>query len=98
MIDLNRSRLPHQYEVTVGFSRVTVTGVTPEDVIQEARRALCATAPAIRRDLPPRNQSLPSRAPARQGVTCGPGDETSDRGHGLHVARQLPERARKGKK
>jgi hypothetical protein len=47
MIDLNRSRLPSQFEVTVGFARVTVTGVTREDAIQQARRALCREMPRL---------------------------------------------------
>ncbi len=47
MIDLNRSRLPCQFEVSVGHSRVTVTGATREDVIQQARRALCVEMPRL---------------------------------------------------
>jgi hypothetical protein len=47
MIDMNRSRLPCQFEVTVGHSRVTVTGVTREDAIQQARRALCVDMPRL---------------------------------------------------
>jgi hypothetical protein len=47
MIDMNRSRDPQQFEVTVGFSRVMVTGVNRDDVIQQARRALCAQLPRL---------------------------------------------------
>jgi hypothetical protein len=47
MIDINRSRLACQFEVTVGHSRVTVTGVTREDAIQQARRALCVEMPRL---------------------------------------------------
>ena len=47
MIDLNRSRTPCQFEVTLGHSRVTVTGLTREDAIQQARRALCVEMPRL---------------------------------------------------
>lgn len=47
MIDRNRSIQPQLFEVTVGYSRVTVTGVSRDDVIQQARRALCEQLPRL---------------------------------------------------
>jgi hypothetical protein len=47
MIDFDRASLPCQFQVTVGHSRVTVTGVTREDAIQQARRALCLQLPRL---------------------------------------------------
>jgi hypothetical protein len=47
MIDLNRSLIPSQFLVTVGHTQVTVSGVTREDAIQQARRALCSELPRL---------------------------------------------------
>jgi hypothetical protein len=46
MIDRNRS-LPCQYQVTVGHLRVTVGGASLDEVIEQARRALCVEMPRL---------------------------------------------------
>lgn len=47
MIDVDRSQFSQQFEVSVGFSCVTVNGATREDAIQQARRVLCAQLPRL---------------------------------------------------
>ncbi len=47
MINMNRSRMPRQFEVTIGYSRVTVAGETREDAIRKARLALSQEMPRL---------------------------------------------------
>ena len=47
MIDMNRSKFPERFDVTVGYHRVRVEGTTREEVIHNARRALCSDLPRL---------------------------------------------------
>ena len=42
MIDINRSKSPGQYAVSIGHTRVVVDSVSPEEAIKQARSGKAA--------------------------------------------------------
>ena len=45
--DEKKIERPAQFEVCVGFARVSVKGDTPEEIIQNARRQFCLEMPRM---------------------------------------------------